>query len=89
MNETKKKHIDRLIELKEKFQKPILQVTGEDVLLSINRLGYSTTVTMSEAENILSFVKYELEGFTLDGCIDNLIRTFLDGDFEIEKDKLS
>lgn len=89
MNETKKKHIDRLIELKEKFQEPILQVTGEDVLLSINRLGYSTTVTMSEAENILSFVKYELEEFTLDDYIDNLIETFLDGDFEIEKDKLS
>lgn len=89
MNETKKKHIDRLIELKEKFQKPILQVTGEDVLLSINRLGYSTTVTMSEAENILSFVKYELEEFTLDDYIDNLIEIFLDGDFEIEKDKLS
>lgn len=89
MNETKKKHIDRLIELKEKFQEPIVEITGEDVLLSINRLGYSTTVTMSEAENILSFVKYELEEFTLDDYIDNLIEIFLDGDFEIEKDKLS
>lgn len=89
MNETKKKHIDRLIELKEKFQEPIVEITGEDVLLSINRLGYSTTVTMSEAENILSFIKYELEEFTLDDYIDNLIEIFLDGDFEIEKDKLS
>lgn len=89
MNESKKKHIDRLMELKKKFQEPILELTGEDVLLSINRLGYSGMVTMSEAENILSFVKYELEEFILDDYIDSLIEFFLDGDFEVEKDKLS